>query len=76
MVILKKIKKNEIVVNKNSNLFHAITQPAIRCSKLIIETLEKGVKYDQSQQERYQNDANGIVLVSLLLTLNIFHTLC
>ena len=30
-----------------------------------IETLEKGVKYVQS----------GVVLVSLLLTLNIFHTL-
>ena len=25
--------------------------------------------------KRHQNDANGVVLVSLLLTLNIFHTL-
>ena len=37
-----------------------ISQPAITCSKLTIQTLEQGVKY---------------VLVSLLLTLNIFHTL-
>ena len=35
------------------------SQPAITCSKLTIETLEQGVK----------------CLVSLLLTLNIFHTL-
>ena len=36
-----------------------ITQPAITCSKLTIETLEQGVKYVQSFN----------------LTLNIFHTL-
>ena len=40
-----------------------LSQPAITCSKLTIETLEQGVKY-----------TNGVVLVSLLLTLNIFHT--
>ena len=39
-----------------------LTQPAFTCSKLKIETLEQGGKY-------------GLVLVSLLLTLNIFHTL-
>ena len=33
------------------------------CSKLTKKTPER------------QNDANGVVLVSLLLTLNIFHTL-
>ena len=38
-----------------------ITQLAFTCSKLTIETLEQGV---------------GVVLVSLLLTLNIFRTLC
>ena len=38
------------------------SQPAFTCSKLTVETLEQGVKYD-------------VVLVSLLLTLNIFHTL-
>ena len=36
------------------------TQPAITCSKVTIETLEQGV---------------NLPLVSLLLTLNIFHTL-
>ena len=39
-----------------------LTQPTIKCSKLTIEILEQGVKYH-------------VVLVSLLLTLNIFHTL-
>ena len=39
-----------------------VSQPAFTCSKLTIETLEQGV-------------ATGVVLVSLLLTLNIFHTL-
>ena len=39
------------------------TQPAFTCSKLTIETLEQGVKYVQSY------------MVSLLLTLNIFHIL-
>ena len=38
------------------------SQSAVTCSKLTIETLEQGVKY-----------AIGVVLVSLLLTLNIFH---
>ena len=42
-------------------IFVAKYQPAITCSKLTIETLEQGV--------------NGFVLISLLLTLNIFHTL-
>ena len=39
-------------------------RPAITCSKLTIETLEQGVKY-----------AIRVVMVSFLLTLNIFHTL-
>ena len=34
-----------------------------------IETLEKEVKYVQSQQQRQSN----VILVSLLFTLNIFH---
>ena len=45
------------------------------CSKLTIETLEQVAKYVQSQQERQQNDSNGVVLVSLLLTLNIINNL-
>ena len=43
-------------------------------SKSTIETLEKDVKYVQSQQYKHQNDATDVVLVFLLLTLNIFHT--
>ena len=52
------------------------TQPAIACSKLIIEALEQGVKYVQSQWRR--SDAflvnfehiSHLVLVFLLLTLS------
>ena len=40
------------------------SQPAFSCSNLTVTVPEQGVKY-----------AIGIVLVSLLLTLNIFHTL-
>ena len=32
----------------NGNVFSELTQPAIACSKLTIETLEQGVKYVQS----------------------------
>ena len=32
----------------DSKLFKDISQPAIKCSKLTIETLEQGVKYVQS----------------------------
>ena len=45
-------------------------QWALTCSKLTIETVEQGVKYVQSQGVKHV----GVVLVSLLLTLNIFHT--
>ena len=48
---------------------------AITCSKLTLETLEQDVKYVQSKQSRPQNDGNDVVLVSLMLTLNIFDTL-
>ena len=52
-----------------------MTQPAFTCSKFTIETLEQGVKYVQSQQQRHQKDTIGVDLVSLLLTLSIFSTL-
>ena len=57
------------------NTFIGNAKLTITCSKLTIETLEQGVKYFQSQQSRHQNDASGVVLMSLLLTLNMFHTL-
>ena len=41
-----------------------LSHAAFTCSKLTVETLEQGVKY-----------ANGVVLASLLLTLNIRLTL-
>ena len=43
-------------------------------SKSKIETLEKGVKYIQRYQQKYQNAVIEVVLVFLLLSLNIFHT--
>ena len=51
------------------------THPAITCSKLTIETLEQDVKLFKVNNKRHQNEAIGVILVSLLLTLNIFHTL-
>ena len=44
-----------------------LTKPAFASWKLTIEILEKGVKV--------KNTAVGVVLMSLLLILNIFHTL-
>ena len=38
--------------------FLAATQPLISSLKLTVETLEKGVKYAQSKQERHQSEAN------------------
>ena len=48
---------------------------AIACSKLIIKTLQQGVKYVPSEQLSHKNDANAVVLVSLLFILNTIHTL-
>ena len=45
-------------------------QLTFTCSKPTTETLEKGVKYVQSYQQKHQN----VVLEFVLLTLNIFHT--
>ena len=47
------------------------TQQTFTRSKSTIETLEKDVKYVQKYL-RHQNDMNDVILVSLLLTLNIF----
>ena len=49
------------------------TQLAFTYSKLTTATLDQVVKYVQSQQLKHQ--ANSVVLVSLLLTLNKFFTL-
>ena len=43
-------------------------------SKSTIETLEKGMKYAQTNNKD-TNDVNDVVLVPLLLTLNIFRFL-
>ena len=43
------MKKIEIVAWNGLN---QVTQPAITCSKLTIETVEQGVKYVQSQWRR------------------------
>ena len=40
-----------------------------------MKTIKKCVKYVSNEQQKHQNDVNDIVLVFLLLTLNVFHTL-
>ena len=67
LVCISEILKRTILTKKprKQQFTSLITQPVLlTCSKLTIETLEQGVKYVQC-----------VVLVSLLLTLNIFHTL-
>ena len=49
-------------------------QQTLTCSKLPIKTLEKDVEHVESYQQRYQNDVNDLLLVSLLLILKVFHT--
>ena len=49
-----------------------MAQSANTCSKLTIETLQQDMTNVQSQQKRHQDDANGVILVSLL-SLNIFN---
>ena len=60
-----------VTIIRSRGFEQTISQPAITCSKLTIETLEQGVKYVQSLKlpERRQSP------VTLLLILNIFHTL-
>ena len=51
-------------------------QSVVTCSKLTIKTLQQGVEYRQvNNKDINQIDVIDVVLVSLLLTLNIFHTL-
>ena len=38
------------------------------------ETVEKGVKYVRSLQQKHQSNLNDVVLAFLLLVLNIFQT--
>ena len=65
-------KKSEIfgpyltLIGPNLILLAFITQQTITCSKSTIETLEKSCNVFK---------VNDVVLVSLMLTLNIFHTL-
>ena len=60
------MKKSERLENYYENICSQLT---FACSKSTIETLEK----DQNKKKK-QNDVNDFLLVSLLLTLNIFHT--
>ena len=59
---MKCYTKLKWVKNQNPIIKQLDTQPAITSSKSTIKTKEHGVKY-------------GAILVSLLLTLNMFHTL-
>ena len=50
------------------------SQPAFTFSDLTIETLEEGVNMFKVNDKETRS-TQGVVLVSLPLTLNIFHTL-
>ena len=55
-----------------------VLQPAITCSKLTIETLEQGgnmFKVNNKDTRTMLGVVLLVILVSLLLTLNIFYTL-
>ena len=52
-----------------------INQQTFTCSNLTRETLGQSVKYVQSWQQKHQKEVTDVVLVSLFLTLNRFHTL-
>ena len=67
--ILEKFHHKYLAESPNASL--QVSQQAFTCTKLTIEKLEQGVKYI----ERDVKYTNGVVLVSLLLTLNIFHIL-
>ena len=65
-----KTEKN-ILSKEFSKLSIYLTQPAIACSKLTIETLEQGVKYVQSGVFIVNFEhISHLVLVFLLLTLS------
>ena len=51
-----------------------LSQLAFTCSKLAIETVEQGVKDMFKINIKDSRTTPGVVLVSLMLTLNIFHT--
>ena len=51
------------------------TQLALTGSKSTMKTTEGSVKPILCSQERQESDAIDVVLVSFLLTVNIFHTL-
>ena len=51
------------------------SEQILTCLKLPTQTQGHGEKYVQSWQQSPQKDSNGVVQMSLLLTLNILHTL-
>ena len=57
------------------NVLNKFAERPFTCSKLTTETLKQDVKYVQNTPGQHQYDTNGAILVSLLLTLNIFEDL-
>ena len=55
---------------------HELTQPVITCSTLTIKTLQQGVKYVQSSQQKHQNEAigrsSGVFIVNFEHIFNFF----
>ena len=60
---------------KKSWLWLFNSQPAFSCSQSTMETPKRYLYTVQSEQQGHQNDINDVVLVSLLLTFDRFHTL-
>ena len=57
-----------------NQVFKMYSASPFTCSKSTIKTPEEVVKYFQSEQWRPQNDVIDVVVKSLLITLNTFHT--
>ena len=61
-------------VKQRNSFIKLILYLCFTCYNSTTERVEKDMKYVQSCQQRYHNDASDVVLVSLLLTLNMFFT--
>ena len=69
VIYFEKINKSSLIIKGIFRL--RVSQPVFTYSKLTIETLEqRGNMFKVNIK-----DTNGVVLVPVLLTLNIFHTL-
>ena len=64
----------QLRTNEDNNQQRLWVLPVFTCSNLTMKAPEQYVKYVQSQQWKDQNNFSEVIL-SLMLTLNKFHTL-